>query len=180
MNLDTRAIFLSGDLNEEATPGILAQMFEYDAVTDDAEYLIDQKFIEPIKLVIDSYGGDIYAMWTLYDAMCMLNRPIHTIGLGKVMSGSVLLLAAGKKGERIAGRNTTFMVHAGSVEALSGKAHEALEYIKHVKSMDQAWYNIMKSLTSNTVDWKEICSKNTDFYFDAYQALEFGIIDKII
>lgn len=178
MNLSRKTIFLTGDLDEESASKALIELFEFDAL-DNSDYSISQA-IEPINIVIDSYGGDIYSMWTIYDAMRLLKRPVHTTGLGKVMSGSVLLLAAGKKGERIAGKNTTFMVHAGSVSELSGKADEALHYVEHVKDMDNKWYDIMKSITSISVDWKRICSDGKDFYFNAHQALEFGIIDRVI
>lgn len=70
---------------------------------------------EPIQLMINTAGGDLYATWMVCDVMSMLKTPIETIGLGQVASGGFMIFMNGTKGMRIASSNTQFMSHRYSM-----------------------------------------------------------------
>lgn len=180
-----RKIYIAGDLDEELTSSIIQTIHKLDVdriCYEDDERPCDPYIVKagPIEIVIDSFGGDIYSMFAIYDAIRLASCPVHTLALGKVMSASVLLLAAGEKGKRRSGRNTTFMIHQASITDMSGKPKNIEDYARHISELDKAWYKEMFSLSIKTEDWEKICEENEDFYFNADQAKGYGIIDEII
>jgi len=136
----------------------------------------------PMELLVSTEGGSVQDMFAVYDCMRDIRRDcdIHTLGIGKVMSAGVLLLAGGTKGKRRAGRNCRLMLHAPSGGQF-GSLKELEVDIREVK-----WYQnqFVKSLAieSNLSERKikAIFRKKTDTYFDAQQAIEWGIIDEVV
>src|SRR3990167_5584818 len=98
---EPRIIMLSGDIEEENLAEATKSLFTFALSNDN----------EPIYVIIDSFGGDVYNMLGFYDAMQAINAPIYTVCLSKAMSASVLLLAAGEKGHRKIGAHATLMIH---------------------------------------------------------------------
>jgi ATP-dependent Clp protease protease subunit len=82
-----RIIYLSGEVNEHSIAQVIAGIV----------ILANQDNRAPITLLVSTYGGSVDEMFSLYDVIKHVSCPIHTIGLGKVMSAGVLLLASGKK-----------------------------------------------------------------------------------
>jgi|SaaInlV_100m_DNA_2_1039680.scaffolds.fasta_scaffold24305_2 ATP-dependent Clp protease, protease subunit len=182
-----RKIYIAGDLTEELTTDIIQSIHKLDRTEevidkyeDNPGFDYEKTNYPPMEIVIDSYGGDIYSMFAIYDAMTQASCPVHTLALGKVMSASVLLLAAGEKGKRRSGRSTTFMIHQASITDMSGKPKYIADYSKHISKLDKVFYREMLSLSIKTEDWEEICEENDDYYFNAVAAMSYGIIDEII
>ena len=187
LNGDSRITGIYGEINEENCRTLVSHLYSIysadikknmDAVSEDATELEN----EPIEMVVSTEGGAVTEMFSVVDMMrtVMQNQEIHTIGLGKVMSAGILILASGTPGKRKAGRYTRLMLHSisggdfGSIKQLENN-------IKEVK-----WYqeNYVKALTEcsnmSSRQIKAIFRKKSDTYFDAEQALKWGIIDEII
>ena len=137
---------------------------------------------KPINFYISTWGGDALSMFAIYDLMRMMRKecPIHTFGIGKVMSAGVLLLAAGTKGERKIGKNTRIMMHSvrgnhyGNIHSLQNEMDET-RWIQN-----QLLDALMKetSLTKRKIN--DILNKKVDVYFSAEDAVKMGIADIIV
>ena len=93
-------------MTEESTTEIIQAIHRLDVPKKiigkrESEEKLEQFSIhsDPIEIVIDSYGGEMYSMFAIYDTIKQASCPVHTLALGKVMSAAVLLLAAGEKEE---------------------------------------------------------------------------------
>ena len=171
VDVANRCIFLTGDIDEEASAHVSKGL-----------YLMENQNNRdtPIELRISSYGGDVDDMFGLHDVIRTLKCPVHTIGIGKVMSAAVLLLAAGKSGCRWACEHTSFMIHAPSWESPYQRMHDHKISLKETERMWNNWYILMAKYTKqDAAFWKRLCNKRDDVYFDAYQAQEWGLVDNI-
>ena len=167
---DNRVIVLTGEINEVSVGMTINQIM----------FLAQQSNIEPIYLVLSTYGGNTDDMFSLYDIMKFIECPIHTIGLGKVMSAGVLLLSAGTKGERRLGKRARIMIHpiksqtTGNIFEIS---NELNEFSKVQKQFEKCLKKETK-FTSNEI--KNLMGKGFDSYITAEKALKYGIVDKLI
>jgi len=171
VDIVNRCIFLTGDIEEENISHVLKGL-----------YLMEKQNSahDPIELRISSYGGSIYDMYSLHDTTRILQSPVYTIGIGKVMSAAVLLIASGEQGNRWSGPHTSFMIHVPSWESDNQKLHDHKVSLKESERLWEQWYQLMSQYTKRDVAfWKKLCNKRDDVYFDAYQAQEWGIIDDI-
>jgi ATP-dependent Clp protease protease subunit len=106
--------------------------------------------------------------------------PLHTFGMGKVMSAGVLLLAAGTKGERRIGKNCRVMIHhvAGGVAGALPSMEADLDSIK---AMEERYVQVLISETKFTKrSLKKLLDKRVNIYLSAEEAIEYGIADKYI
>ena len=166
---DARIIYLAGEVSEASISNVIAHMLGLASINN-----------KPIQLVISTYGGSVDEMFSLYDVMKFLNCPVHTIGLGKIMSAGVLLLSSGKKGCRLVGSNARLMAHpiAGAV---FGKIFEMENEVAECRRMQNLMIDLLKKETKMTkADIDKIMNLNHDFYLTPEQAVKFGIADKII
>jgi len=137
---------------------------------------------EDIEFFISSSGGQVSEMFTIYDLMRLVQkrRDIATFGYGKVASAAVLLLAAGTKGKRYIAKNARLMIHhcSGAIGGTVPSVRSSYNEFSKVEEM------MVEALAENTkLSISEIynmLSNNTDEYFSAEEALEMGIVDKII
>ena len=171
-------------IDEEMASNIVASMLilrdtgREIALEDDKEV----ETYKPFELFISTPGGTAVDMFSIYDTMRMVREDceVHTIGMGKVMSAGVLLLAAGTKGKRKIGANCRVMIHSvigghhGSIENLENEMEEV--------RWDQAQYN--KALCAETDltprMLKKLLAKNVNIYLTAEEAVDYGIADIII
>jgi ATP-dependent Clp protease protease subunit len=131
---------------------------------------------KPIKVMIDSMGGDVLAMWTTIKAIEISKTPIYTINYCAAYSAAADLLAAGHKRYALPGTNV--MVHSGS--CMYGGTMEQAENTK--KHIDKLLKKVTDYFLEHTkVDPKTFKKKApSDWYFDEQEALENGIVDEII
>ena len=111
-----RSVGLYGDVDEERIAEVISALLTLHHVgkpkiSEDGEVVFEEG--KPIKLYISTYGGSADEMAALVDIMNVVKKdcPIETIGIGKVMSAGVLILASGTKGERYIGKNCRVMMH---------------------------------------------------------------------
>jgi len=186
----SRLLGLYGEVNEEKCKAAIVGLYyfhdsglmeeEIDS-EEDEETVIKTSYL-PIDFVVSTEGGSVTDMFALYDCMREVRKDCEIIsfGVGKVMSAGVLLLAGGTKGKRKIGRNCRLMLHAISGGHF-GSLKELETDIKEVK-----WYQTQyaKALAEETnlteKKIRAIFRKKTDTYFNAAQAVEWGIADEIV
>lgn len=131
---------------------------------------------KPIKVFIDSPGGDVCSLWTTIKAIEISKTPVHTINYCTAYSAAGDLLAAGHK--RFAFPGTTVMVHSGS--CMYGGTIEQAESMK--KYFDKLGKNVTDYFLSRTKIEPKVYKRKApgDWYMDEHEALENGVIDEII
>ena len=153
----------------------------YDNSTNDNENQVSYyKDKEEFEFIKSNVNNNYFYNKFIYDVMKFLNCPVHTIGLGKIMSAGVLLLSSGKKGCRLVGSNARLMAHpiAGGV---FGKIFEMENEVAECRRMQNLMIDLLKKETKMTkADIDKIMNLNHDFYLTPEQAVKFGIADKII
>jgi len=138
--------------------------------------------IRPFNFVISTYGGSASDMFSVYDTMRGIKKTceIHTIGLGKVMSAGVLLLAAGTKGKRRIGENCRVMIH-GVISGQHGHLHDVENEFEEAKMTQKSYIKALASESNMTEAYlKKLIQRKTNVYIDAKQAIELGIADELM
>jgi len=167
--VDDRLVVLHGEVNEHSISNVIIQLL----------HLANQNH-KPIYLVISTYGGSVDEMFSLYDTIKFLPCPVHTIALGKVMSAGVLLLASGVKGKRMIGSSARIMIHPISGGVL-GNVFEAMNEMKEFERLQALMVSALMSETKmKKEDIDKLMKAGHDFFLTPEQAIQMGIVDKII
>ncbi len=166
--LNDRIIVLSDEVNDQTASLVVAQLL----------YLESQDSAKDISLYINSPGGSVTAGFAIYDTMQYIKCDVSTICMGMAASMGAFLLSSGAKGKRIALPNSEIMIHQPLGQA-QGQATEILiraDLIKRTRD------NLNRILAENTSRPIEEIERDTerDNFMAAEQALEYGLIDKII
>ena len=179
-----RVAELYGEINEEMGSNIVASMLilkDAGRKTVQEEDEVVETY-DPFELYISTPGGTAVDMFAIYDTMRMVKEDceIHTVGLGKVMSAGVVLLAAGTKGKRKIGANCRVMIHSvigghhGSIQNLENE----MEEVRWVQDQYNKALCAETDLTPRML--KRLLSKNVNIYLTAQEAVDYGIADIII
>ena len=170
-----------GEINEDRGKATIASLYLLKSIeqTDDEGETIPP---EPIDFFISTEGGNVCDMFSIYDCMRDIKKvcEIHTFGVGKVMSAGVLLLTAGTKGKRKVGKHCRLMMHSirgahfGSLKELETDIREVRWY------QEQFIKAIADESDLDRKELKNIFRRKTDTYFDAEQAIEWGLADEIV
>ena len=176
---DMRTIGLFTDVAEEKVAEIAHAMIYLNELNK-LEKSEDNK--KPIEFYLSTYGGNADDMFALYDVMrqIKLDTEIHTIGLGKVMSAGVLLLASGTKGKRKIGKYCRVMIHS-----VIGGSHGSLPNLANeMEAIQQIQKDYIEALVSETTmtskKMKDLLERKVNVYLSAEEAVELGIADIII
>ena len=166
--LNDRIIFLSDEVNDVTASLVVAQML----------FLEAQDPTKDISFYINSPGGSVTAGMAIYDTMQYIKCDVSTICIGMAASMGAFLLAAGAKGKRIALPHSEIMIHQplGGAQGQASDIKIRAELILRTRDM------LNKILSENTGKPIEQIEKDTDRdnFMTAEQALEYGIIDRII
>tara|TARA_R100000008_G_C3521451_1_gene134208 strand:- start:368 stop:811 length:444 start_codon:yes stop_codon:yes gene_type:complete len=137
---------------------------------------------EPIEVFLSTNGGSADEMYGIVDTMRYLQSQdceIHVMGVGKIMSAGVLILASGTKGKRKIGKNTRLMLHpiqGGS----TGSFVDMKDDISIMQKMQEKYIKSLVEVSSLTYrELKKIVNKRFDTYFTAEEAVEMGLADEI-
>ena len=141
-------------------------------------YLEGQDPNKDISLYINSPGGVVTAGLSIYDTMQYIKCDVSTICMGMAASMGSFLLAAGAKGKRYSLPNSEIMIHQPSGGA-QGQATDIMIHAEHIQKTKDRLNCILAERTGQPV---EIIARDTerDNFMNAQQALEYGLIDKII
>ena len=164
-----------GDIDED-TGDIIDNIVRF-WNTYDKENNIPVESRIPIKICINSNGGDFISTLTAMDAIENSITPVWTINVGKAYSGGLFLLLAGHK--RFAYKRASFLFHEGSCGGVGGDANKFQNYADFYKDLRGIMKDIMLTKTSLSEEEYFVHSKD-DWWFFSKEALEKGIIDKII
>tara|TARA_R110002110_G_scaffold151211_3_gene343283 strand:+ start:159 stop:842 length:684 start_codon:yes stop_codon:yes gene_type:complete len=175
-----RKVNIIGEIEEEKTPDILYTMWHF---KENGKYLNEDDEIchEPFEVIVSTYGGAAMEMFAIYDTMRMIREEcdIQTIGLGKVMSAGVLLLAAGTKGSRKIGKNCRVMIHS-VIGGQHGPVHNLENELEEVKWIQEQYINALIEETDMTKKYiKKLLERKVNVYLTAKEAVELGIADEI-
>ena len=174
---DMRVVGLFADVNEEKIAEILHNMLFFNQLN-----LQNPKKMEPITFYISTYGGNADDMFALYDMMRNIRESteIHTVGLGKVMSPGVLMLAAGTKGQRYVGKNCRVMIHS-VMGGNHGSLHNMMNEMEAIEQLQDMYCDALIAETKLTrAKLKKMLERKVNVYLSAEEAVELGIADEII
>lgn len=176
---DMRVVGLFSDVEEEKVAE-LVQAILYLNELNKAEK--DEAKKKPIDFYICTNGGSADDMFALYDIIDMVKREteIHTIGVGKVMSAGVLLLAAGTRGKRKIGKHCRVMIH----NVIGGNHGSLPNLTNELEAIQTLQDDYVDALVENTKLTKKTLTKmlneKVNVYLSAEEAIEVGIADIII
>lgn len=168
IDIGNRRIFLIGEIDDHSVGNVIKALYLIEA--DSAE--------KPCELFINSPGGSITAALGLYDTINTIKCPVHTFAVGQCCSAAPLLLACGEPGHRWVGEHCIFMNHEGS-EEVSGKFSDLKATVQASFRLDHAWMKLMAKHTKKPLLFWKRKSTGPDFYFNADQAIEWGLADNI-
>ena len=166
--LKDRIIFLGSEVVDDVANSLVAQLLFLESEDPDKD----------IHLYINSPGGSVTAGLAIYDTMQYIKSPVSTMCVGLAASMGAVLLAGGAKGKRLALPNAEIMIH----QPLGGARGQASDIEIQAKNILKTKERMNKILASHTgQDLKKI-AKDTDRdnYMTAQDALEYGLIDRII
>ena len=166
--LNDRIIFLGEEVNEVTASLVVAQIL----------FLESEDPTKDINLYINSPGGVITAGMAIYDTMQYVKCDVSTICIGMAASMGAFLLSGGTKGKRFALPNAEIMIHQPSGGA-QGQATDISIAAEHILRTKQKMNEILAANTGKPFD---VVAKDTerDNWLTAKEALDYGIIDKII
>lgn len=134
---------------------------------------------EPIKIVLKSEGGSIYDGLALIDVIEKSKIPVHITAHGCVMSMALNVLVSGHK--RFCSKNTTFMYHDGWYEMGEKNVQEHKDELKEAERLSKICDNYLISRTNLKIaKLKRIKKTGKNWYFDAKDALEYGVVNEIL
>ena len=165
--LKTRQIILSGEINKELAEKVVRQLLVLEADSSD-----------PIRLYIDSPGGDADAGFSIFDMIRFINAPVYTIGIGLVASAAAIVLLASPKERRFAFPNSRYLIH----QPLSGIRGVATEIEIHAQELEKMRVKINELISQESGKPVEKVQKDTDrdFWMNAEEAKEYGLVNAVI
>ena len=165
--LESRIIFINGEIKEETAYDVVSKLLYLDSINHD-----------DISLYINSPGGYVNQGFAIIDTMNIVKSDIGTYCIGSACSMGSIILSCGKKGKRYVLPNAEIMIHQPSGGAY-GKSDDILISSNNLVKCKNKLIDI---LAKNTNKNKKEINKyfNNDYYMNAKEALEFGIVDKIL
>lgn len=165
--LKDRIIMLSGEIDDDMANIIVGELL-----------FLDSQNHDDISIYINSPGGSVTAGMAIYDTMNFIKSDVSTICMGMSASMAAFLLSSGTKGKRYALPNSEVMIH----QPLGGAKGQATEIKIVAEQILKTKAKINEILSKNTGQNIKKLEEDTerDYYLDAKEALEYGLIDKII
>ena len=166
--LKERIIFLTGGINEQVSSIVSAQLLFLESQAPDKD----------IFMYINSPGGLVTAGLAMYDTMQFIKCDISTLVIGQACSAGSLLSMAGTKGKRYALKNSRIMIHQPSGGA-SGQAPDILIHAEEITKIKKKLNQMYADHTGQPIE-RINDAMERDKFMSPDEALEFGLIDKII
>lgn len=166
--LKERIIFLGEEVNDVSASIVVAQLLFLESEDPDKD----------INLYINSPGGSVTAGMAIYDTMNYIKCDVSTICIGMAASMGAFLLAGGAKGKRMALPNAEIMIHQPSGGA-QGQATEIKIVAENILKIKAKLNKILSENTGKPLEQIELDTER-DNYMSAEEALDYGIVDKII
>lgn len=165
--LKSRSVLLSGEINKRLAERVIKQLILLEEAGDD-----------PIRIFIDSPGGDADAGYAIFDMLRFVNPPVVTIGMGLVASAAAIVLLAAPRERRIGLPNSHFLIH----QPLSGIRGVATEIEIHARELEKLRAKINQMIAEETGQTLAKVERDTDrdYWLSAEEAQEYGLVSRII
>ncbi len=166
--LSERDIYLCGEITVETAMNLNMQLLALRRECKD----------EKIRIWLTSHGGDVRAALAIMDIIKTCGMPVYVIGYASVYSAGALVLAAAQPNRRYCLPNTEIMLHQVSTQ-VGGNCDSVTRYAEKLKKSDATIKSILSEATGKTSEEIEKACAYDNFMI-ANEALEFGIVDKIV
>jgi ATP-dependent Clp protease protease subunit len=165
--LKTRTILLSGEINKELAEKTIRQLL-----------LLEDTNSEPIRIFIDSPGGDADAGYAIFDMIRFVKPEVWTIGMGLVASAAAIIQLASPKERRVGLPNSHYLIH----QPLSGIRGVATDIEIHAKELEKLRERINRLISEETGNPQGQVEKDTDrdYWMNAAEAANYGLISRVI
>jgi ATP-dependent Clp protease protease subunit len=165
--LKTRTILLSGEIKKELAEKTIRQLLLLEAMND-----------EPIRIFIDSPGGDADAGYAIFDMIRFVKPLVWTIGMGLVASAAAIIQLAAPKERRVGLPNSHYLIH----QPLSGIRGVATDIEIHAREMEKLREKIIHLIAEETGNPFEQVENDTDrdYWMSAAEAVKYGLIHNVI
>jgi ATP-dependent Clp protease protease subunit len=165
--LKTRTILLSGEIRKGLSEKIIRQLLLMEAMGDD-----------PIRIFIDSPGGDADAGYAIFDMIRFIKPPVWTIGMGLVASAAAIIQLAAPKDRRVGLPNSHYLIH----QPLSGIRGVATDIEIHARELEKLREKINLLIAEETGNPIAQVEKDTDrdYWMSGQEAVKYGLISKVI
>lgn len=165
--LKNRIILLTGEIDDNLASSVVAQLLYLDSINND-----------DISIYINSPGGSVTAGMAIYDTMNFIKSDVSTICIGMAASMAAFLLSSGKNGKRFILPNAEVMIHQ-PIGGVQGQATEIKIVATRILKMKE---KINMILANNTKKKLKQIEQDTDrdYYMDSKEALDYGLVDRII
>ncbi len=163
----TRTILLAGEINKTLSERIIRQLL-----------LLEDEGDDPVKIFIDSPGGDADAGYAIFDMIRFIKPDVYAIGMGLVASAAAIILLAAPKEWRMGLPNSHYLIH----QPLSGIRGVATEIEIHARELEKLRTKINQLIADETGQPLDKVEKDTDrdYWMSAEDASQYGLISKII
>lgn len=165
--LETRSILISGEIDKTLSERVIKQLLLMEAESD-----------KPIKIFIDSPGGDADAGYAVFDMVRFVKPRVIMVGMGLVASAAALILLAAPKEDRVGLPNSNYLIH----QPLSTIRGVATEIEIHARQLEKLRNKINILISEETGTPLERVEQDTDrdCWLDAREALDYGLISRMI
>jgi len=166
--METRTVLISEPVSSDLSEKILPRLLLLEA--EDQE--------KPVKVLINSPGGAVDDGFAIYDMMRYIRCPVTSVCIGLAASAATIILLGGDKGRRLALPNTRILLHQPS-QSMRGVASDIEISANEIMRIRARINELLAEETGKSID--EIKTDlNRDFWLSAPQAVEYGLLDKVI
>ncbi len=166
--LKDRIIFIGDMLDDAIANTVIAQMLFLESEDPDKD----------INIYINSPGGSVTAGLAIYDTMQYIKPDITTICMGQAASMAALLLASGAKNKRYSLPNARVMIHQ-PIGGVQGQATDIDIQAREIMKIKATIHKILVEHTGQKIEKIRVDTER-DFFMSSYEAMEYGIVDKVI
>jgi len=166
--LKDRIIFIGDMLDDAIANTVIAQMLFLESEDPDKD----------INIYINSPGGSVTAGLAIYDTMQYIKPDITTICMGQAASMAALLLASGAKNKRYSLPNARVMIHQ-PIGGVQGQATDIDIQAREIMKIKSTIHQILVEHTGQKIEKIRVDTER-DFFMSSYEAMEYGIVDKVI
>jgi ATP-dependent Clp protease protease subunit len=165
--LKTRTVLISGEINKELAEKTIRQLL-----------LMEDISADPIRIFIDSPGGDADAGYAIFDMIRFVKPDVWTVGMGLVASAAAIIQLASPKERRVGLPNSHYLIH----QPLSGIRGVATDIEIHAKELEKLRGKINRLIADETGNPYVQVEKDTDrdYWMNAAEAVNYGLISRVI
>ena len=165
--LKTRSLFLSGEVNKDSADRLIKDLIVLESESND-----------PVRIFINSPGGAVDAGFAIYDMIRFVSCPVTMVGMGLVASAAALILLAVPAERRVGLPNSSYLIHQ-PLSQMRGNATEIEIHAQQLEKMKAKLNKIIADATGAGLE-KVTVDTDRDHWLDADQALEYGLISRIV